>query len=269
MPIDYTPLTGPPPVEVPLATPPLVRVIAQVRFPVIASIEKSEFIAPFQEALRATYPVLRPEISQHLLLGPGGVHETRASTLWRLQEAGEGWTVTLAPDFVALETTRYSSREDFLGRLRCVLEALEQHINPRLIDRLGLRYVDQLTGALLVDLPSLLRPEVSGILASPLAEHTAQSLAEQVFALPEEGASLRARWGLVPAGATVDPGAMPPLATPSWILDLDAFTPQGEGARALDVAATLAQARSFAERIYSMFRWAVTDDFLRRHGSSS
>ncbi len=200
MPIDHNPLTGPPPVEVPLATPPLVRVIAQVRFPVITSIEKSEFIAPFQEALRATYPVLRPETSQHLLLGPGGVRETRTSTLWRLHEAVEGWTVTLAPDFVALETTRYSCRDDFLGRFRRVLEALEQHINPRLIDRLGLRYVDQLTGSLLADLPSLLRPEVSGILASPLAEHTAQSLVEQVFALPEEGGIPARPLGAGPCG---------------------------------------------------------------------
>ena len=35
---------------------------------------------------------------------------------------------------------------------------------------------------------------------------------------------------------------------------------------ALDVDATVAQARSFAERIYSIFRWAVTDEFLRRYG---
>jgi hypothetical protein len=47
-----TPLTGPPPAEVPLTDPPLVRVIAQVRFPLIASVEKREFIAPFQEAFR-------------------------------------------------------------------------------------------------------------------------------------------------------------------------------------------------------------------------
>ena len=39
-----TPLTGPPPPEVPLTDPPLVRVIAQVRFPLIASVEKRDFI---------------------------------------------------------------------------------------------------------------------------------------------------------------------------------------------------------------------------------
>ena len=39
-----TPLTGPPPPAVPLTDPPLARVIAQVRFPLIASLEKREFI---------------------------------------------------------------------------------------------------------------------------------------------------------------------------------------------------------------------------------
>ncbi|MGD8207441.1 MAG: TIGR04255 family protein, partial [Thiohalocapsa sp.] len=58
---NETPLTGPPPAEVPLSDAPLVRVIAQVRFPLVASVEKGDFIAPFQEAIRAEYPVLRPE----------------------------------------------------------------------------------------------------------------------------------------------------------------------------------------------------------------
>ena len=44
------PLTGSPPPEVPLANAPLIRVIAQVRFPLIASVENRSFVAPFQEA---------------------------------------------------------------------------------------------------------------------------------------------------------------------------------------------------------------------------
>ena len=55
-----TPLEGPPPPEVPLADSPLVRVIAQVRFPLIASVEKRDFIAPFQEAIRKNCPEHAP-----------------------------------------------------------------------------------------------------------------------------------------------------------------------------------------------------------------
>ena len=51
------PFTDPPPVEVPLVNAPLVRVIAQLRFPLVAAIEQRDFIAPFQEAIRSSYPV--------------------------------------------------------------------------------------------------------------------------------------------------------------------------------------------------------------------
>lgn len=51
------PLIDPPPPEVPLKSAPLIRVIAQVRFPPILSIEKQEFVASFQEAIRDKYPI--------------------------------------------------------------------------------------------------------------------------------------------------------------------------------------------------------------------
>jgi hypothetical protein len=38
---------GPPPQDIPLKRPPLVRVLTQIRFPMIASIENQGYIAPF------------------------------------------------------------------------------------------------------------------------------------------------------------------------------------------------------------------------------
>jgi len=43
--------------------------------------------------------------------------------------------VSLAPDFAALETTGYTSRGDFLGRLETILDALEEHVGPALVPR--------------------------------------------------------------------------------------------------------------------------------------
>lgn len=260
------PLSGPPPAEVPLDAPPLVRVVAQVRFPVIASIEKREFIAPFQEAIRGDYPVLRPEQNRSFTLGPEGVRDMKSTTAWRFHGAGSDWRVTLAPDFVALETSRYSSRDDFLERFHRVLLALRECIDPRVIDRLGVRYIDRVTGANLADLPVLVRPEVSGVLATPLSEFVHYALSEHAFHLPDGAGRVTARWGRIPGGSTVDPAAVDPVDEPSWLLDVDAFQTFHGDARELDVDATVAQARGFAERIYSIFRWAVTDEFLRRYG---
>jgi uncharacterized protein (TIGR04255 family) len=260
---NQSPLTGPPPAEVPLTDAPLVRVIAQVRFPMVASVETRDFIAPFQEAIRTEYPVLRPEQSRSFFVGQRGVMDTRSNTVWRFHDASGAWSVTLAPDFLALETGRYTSRQDFLDRLKRVLAALVAHVDPKVIDRLGVRYIDRVTGDNLGDLPQLVRPEVCGVLSTPLAAHARHAISEAMFVLPDNGGQVMTRWGRVPARGTVDPAAVEAIDEPSWLLDVDAF--QAE-TRELDVEAAVEQARGFAERIYSVFRWTVTDEFLRRYG---
>lgn len=260
------PLTGPPPPEVPLADPPLVRVIAQVRFPLVASVEKRGFIASFQEAVREFYPVLRQGEGRSVVRGSQGVVDTRSNTLWRFSEARGAWRVTLAPDFLALETTKYSSREDFMERLRVVLEALEEHVDPRVLDRLGVRYIDRVSGEDLSALPRLVRPEVAGILGSPLAALAQHAVSENAFILPRNAGRVIARWGLLAPQSTIDPGALDAIDEPGWILDTDAFQSFEAGSRQLDIDSVVEQARGFAERIYSIFRWAVTDEFLRRYG---
>lgn len=259
------PLVDPPPREVPLIDAPLVRVLAQVRFGQILSIDKGEFIAPFQEAIRKQYPVLNQEKTLLEIRGPHGVLDERATTTWRFFDVSKSWRASLAPDFLALEALEggYSSRDDFIMRFERLLQALEQHIDPQIIVRLGVRYIDRVTGVNLEDLPSLVRAEVTGVLASSMTAQTHQALSESVFTLPADDGRLRARWGLVPARATVDPSAMKPISEPSWILDLDAFT---DTPKPLDVKDVTGRARVFAERIYTVFRWVVTPDFLRRYG---
>ena len=132
-----------------------------------------------------------------------------------------------------------------------------------MIDRLGVRYIDRVVGENLRDLPRLVRPEVAGIMASRLGEQARHAISENVFILPDSDARLMARWGLVPAQATVDPAAIAPIEEPSWLLDLDSVNPETQ---LFDVGTVVSQARGLAERIYSFFRWVVTDEFLRRYG---
>ena len=261
-----TPLKGPPPVEIPLDAAPLVRVIAQVRYPLIASVENRSFIGPFQEAIRSDYPELRPEESRSVVLGPEGPISTRSDTSWRFHDESGTWRVTLAPGFLAIETWQYTSRDDFLDRFRRVLAELRTHVNPRTVDRLGVRYIDRIVGENLRALPQLVRPEVAGVLATPLAEDAQELVAQALFLLPEGDGQLRARWGSLPARSTVDPAAVDPVDEPSWILDLDAFRQETS---AFDVELIGSRARTLAERIYSVFRWVVTDEFHRRYGGRS
>jgi len=249
------------PSEVPLKDAPLVRVIAQFRFPEILSVEQRDFVAPFQEAIRRTYSVLRQEQTQGILLSPGGAAPAKPQIAWRFSDTEGFWRVSLTPEFLALETTKYVSRSDFFGRLKSLAEALDEHIEPGQLDRLGVRYIDRITGDAVDDIAKLVRPEVRGITGTIAATHAVHALSESMFELPE--ARVLARWGCLPPGATVDPAAIEPENEKSWILDLDMFSAAPMPFIVEDV---VAEAQRYAERIYTVFRWAVTDDFLVRYG---
>lgn len=248
--------------EVPLSDAPLVRVIAQLRFPEILSVEQRGFVAPFQEAIRNTYPVLRQEQTQGILLSPdGSAAQAKPLIAWRFNDIEGHWRVSLTPEFLALETTKYVSRSDFFGRLKLLVEALDEHIGPSQLDRLGVRYIDRITGDAVDDITKLVRPEVRGITGTIAAKHAVHAISESMFELPN--ARVLARWGCLPPGATVDPAAIEPDAEKSWILDLDMFS---DAPMPFVVEHVVAEAQRYAERIYTVFRWAVTDDFLARYG---
>ncbi len=260
------PLIAPAPREVPLPNAPLVRVIARVNFPAVVSIGKAEFVGPFQEALRASYPVLRPDQTVGFFLPVAPVitpGAAGAQTTWRFSDTSGAWRVSLATNFLALETTAYTSRADFVNRLRVVVEALEEHVNPQVIDRIGVRYIDRISGEALKDLPKYVRQEVIGILATAAGRHVQHSMSESLFDLPNKKGQLLARWGHLPQNATVDPAAIEAIDQASWILDLDMFS---VASRPFSSKSVVNEVSEYAERIYTFFRWAVTDDFLKLYG---
>lgn len=257
---------GAPVPEVALPRAPLVFVVAQVRFERVASISSESFIGGFQEAIRGVYPVMRREQQTGVLIGPSGpAVQTESGTAWRFDERPERWQVTLAPDFVALSTTRYKRRRDLIDRLRAVVTAAQDHLQVRFCDRLGVRYIDRVTDdELLGRLAELVRPEVLGTTGVDPAEAGVQQVhtfSDSTYRMPE-GADLHARWGLLPPQTTFDPSVEPADAL-SWVLDLDAYTTQQE---AFDPTAVTARAEALCERVYRFFRWAVTDAFLAAHG---
>lgn len=260
------PLVSPAPPEVPLPRAPLARVIAQVRFPLVASIESQEFVAPFQEAIRKEYPVLRQERTQGIVFGQKGPVPLPESRVWRFNDSAKQWRASLAPDFVALETTAYTSRGDMLGRLEQLLAAAERHVNPQLVDRVGLRYIDRIPDVRLERLSAMLRPEIAGVLCAGPGESAVQALSENIFTLPGQSRRLLARWGLVPENSTFDADALEAIPQRSWILDLDVFDDES---RRFDTSTLLSLTRTFAETSYAFFRWAVTDEFLREYGATT
>ena len=253
--------------EVPLAHSPLITVLAQIRFPPVASIAREDFIGPFQERIRARYPVLRQEREVSVVVTAQGAHAgTDTAPLWHFLD-GETpeWTVSLASSFVALGVSRYTSRSDFLSRLRDVLVALAETVRPSMCDRIGVRYVDRVPLDPAFDLDAFVRPEVVGVTTlDPEPEATlVHSISDTEFHLADS--VLHGRWGRVPANALLDPVHGPSIDAPSWIFDLDMYAVK---VGAFEVDALTSYAELFAERIYRFFRWAVRPAFLQHFGGA-
>ncbi len=248
--------------EIHLSEAPLVDVVAQLRFPAIASIGNQDFIAPFQDAVRDTYPIMRQEHQITVVVSPEGVTQQPQGQVWRLSGVDDGWSIALAPNFVAIEAKHYTSRDDFFTRWERVVTALAELATPAVIDRIGVRYVDRLEGAnALEDLANLVRPEVYGALAigQPPGGEFVASISVAHFRL--DGLEMQTRWGRVPEGTAI-PG-VDPVDGPSWFLDVDAYVDKQQPFAVPTVMETSLYA---ADHAYRFFRWTVTQEFLRRFG---
>ncbi len=255
------PFAGADPEEVPLPRAPLVSVVSQVRFlsPEL-SIENPAEVAPLQAAVREQYPRLEEERVQPF---PAGRATGAPATIWRFVDDTGSWRAAVARKFVALDTSAYDRRRHFLERLHGLLRAVEETIGPRDVERVGLRYIDRLEASALEQISGFIRPELLGLLAGPLGGRVTRGLAEAELSVEGDDWRLRARWGVLPANATIDPALVDPLDRPSWILDIDAFH-TGRQPFAAEGLARVSE--KLAGMAYRFFRWVVTDRFLEYCG---
>lgn len=259
------PFTGPPVETIPLDPPPLARVLTQIRFSPVLAVADETLAGQVQQRLRDEYPFVRGEVEFAVAFAPGAETPQAASPtrLWRFQSSDEAWRVTLASNFVALETTDYRRHEDFFGRLHRVLAVVNELVTPPQVERTGVRYIQRLTEPDdLGRLREYVRPEILG--ACSLEDDGARITLclTQAQALFEE-IHLTARWGLLPPNIGVDP-AIHPADTPSWVMDIDVFDERREP---FDTDTLAQRALEHSRRQYRFFRWAVEPAFLLRFGA--
>jgi uncharacterized protein (TIGR04255 family) len=241
---------------------PLVRVLAQIRFPRIPELADESAAGQLRTTLRHRYPIMRPERAFGLIVtGDGVTAQQDEEHLWKLHDKEGNWSVTASTGFVALETTTYGSRDEFCERLDEVIAAIHQLFEPVVFDRLGVRYIDRLEGDHLDKLPKYVNNALLGLITE--VNPPAQLLVTLTQAQLQYGnIQLIAKWGLLPPGAVMDP-SVPPTQSPSWILDLDVFGATGGDFDAIELGK---RSREYADFAYRFFRWAVTDELLRAAG---
>lgn len=254
--------------EVSLEHAPLVKVLVQMRFPTIAKIDSIDAIAALQDQLKQSYSILRQEHQVPLVpVGAGATPVQVFGTIWRLSSTDSKWVVVLARDFVAMETSAYVSRTDFVGRWTEVLEAMSAaDLTPAVYDRLGIRYIDRLDEEEMVnDLAQLVRPEMLGITNVEVPNGSSMEVNVTQAQFRIDGLEMKASWGILPARTVILPG-IDAVDTRSWILDVDVYQEQQES---YDIASVVELTTAASVRAYEFFRWSVTDEFLRRHGGEA
>jgi uncharacterized protein (TIGR04255 family) len=257
-----TPFGDEPLEEIHLAAAPLVRVIAQLRYPQLASMADDTVAHAFAKEVSGDYPLFEEAREISLLIAGATVsqQEQMTSPVWRLQTADGDWLVTLGRNSLSLEALAYTGRRDFCDRLVRLVDTFVRKAAPPRFDRFGIRYINRVTSdKVIADLPKLIRPEMMGTAALTLPDDVTihHGLLEEQF---NRGAhSMLVRCGVLPAGATIDL-AVPATNLPSWILDIDSAVSGGDVVTADRISYL---ATDLAKCAYRYFRYAVNSDFLR------
>lgn len=252
--------------EIPLERTPLERVYAQVRFPLLARVAKMEAVADFQSALEGAFPHLESEREVGIILTAEGAKPlAQENIVWRLQDADRRWRLSLAPTFLALDTSDYDSRTEFIDQIGRVLGALGSSLEPHGRGRVGVRYVNRLALPTLHEqIHSLVRREILGVAsAEQVRESDALQLGlnETLFQLGDD--QLRVRAAALPERTGVPSLQLDPIDEMSWVLDLDMFRDDEDE---FDPSAIGELCLRFSKQIYRFFRWSVTNDFLQLCG---
>lgn len=256
------------PGNVPLPSAPLVRTIAQVKFPHLTQfvVNGDAVASGVAAALAEHYPLMEVGHEVSVTITAEGVSENRSATrIWRLASGDRAWRISFSGAFLSIDTTNYVRRRDFSQRLTDAWGALNQQVPVPYIERLGVRYINQLSAPEHLDrLAKFLRPEVLGLAMAqePSEAVLTSALNEARYRFADDG-SFQAWWGLLPAGRSID-NTNPSHDYPTWVLDMDSFREFAPGSQ--NGENLFEDVRALALRGYQFFRWAVTDDFLTAFG---
>ncbi|MGI8845545.1 MAG: TIGR04255 family protein [Thermoleophilaceae bacterium] len=255
---------------------PLAFVAAEIRTSYTPALVKDETLAEIQDRL-PTLPIAKREHRQAIIVGgpmqPG-------ETVLRLMTADMTTSLTLTAGTIALETTAYESVEAFTGLLEAALNAIGDIAPPPAVERVGLRYVNELRLAEAITNPSKWENWVCPELLAPFAGATEALSAAGVDGVAFNGAQTVLSWQLSQQRALIarlgpvfgppavgsDPLRRPvqPGEGPFFLVDLDGFWPNMPApAERYDPTRLLSTVRELHAPIEATFLWATTEKFRK------
>lgn len=252
--------------EAPLARSPIVSVVWQLRFEDHPALAAPQTVLRFQELLGGPEQfslTLLPKIQLSVqAAGPAAENIPKPATSttgggWRLSAADGTWQISAESSSLAVETTRYGTWEmDFSPRLRQLLYALQEVGAPVIESRLGLRYINVLTGSAVGRPPMSAASELAGLIApwllGPLNESRLQDSVQT-----SQG---RTVFGFEQASAILNHGVISTETRElGYLIDIDAFR---EGGRALRIDDVLRQSAALHSVALGLFQASLTPEAM-------
>lgn len=256
------PLGGLPPADSTLlAKAPLEAAVIEVRFTgAVAEISPTDAAAVRDTLAKGTdqdFPTIQPARQQQVQIDIGGQGAPRISERskgWQIVSANGSSQITLMPDVVIMQISEYQRWSTSMkAPLGILLESLSQLVEPSLVHRIGLRYIDRFQDDA-CDSVSSWQGKIDDALLGPVLN--------KVFGDMVRGAQQQIEIKLDDHhGALLRHGPVYDEASKSvrYLLDTDVFK---HSTFEFDVERVLHAAERLNRTALALFQAAVTDDYL-------
>ena len=240
---------------------PLEVVVAQIRYEDAPLAGEASVALAIHEMLggpNGPYPDLAPGQTQSvqftLSQGQAPPAELPAPLpTWRFVSRDAGWTVSLTSNFVALETTRYTTwAGDFRERFAALIDAVATHLRPVFNPRVGVRYIDRIAELKLhsaAEWERYVTPELLGAARHPVLGPAVREAQQQLVVEIDEDISCNLRHGLISEDDRLD-----------YLMDFDVYR---QGVRAFDADDIKQTADTLNDYALRLFQVCVTPELLK------
>lgn len=246
---------------------PLEYVAAEVRYPYAPRLHQAAIRDAILLDLEDIFPILRPQ--QHLTVTGtlGGPVSQQVDQIVRAFSRSGTTGLGLTASALILDTTGYSTFEDFRLTLSRCLAAVDKHASPAAIERVGLRYVNE------IRVPDTIKDarDWRGWISDRLVDVTTIDKQHEVVGL--QGAveyttgndrSLTLRFNSAQEGTVIGNEPLkrldPQPKGPFFVLDLDSFwQPPTQASPLWSVETIIAAINELHDPVGATFQSAITD----------
>jgi uncharacterized protein (TIGR04255 family) len=245
-------------------------VAVEVRYPFAPRLDGGDALPFFLEKVREDLPIAEPLQEHTVLIGAEGQPNVRGQSSFRLASRDRTTAATVSPSRLLLETTDYERYGKFRRLLTRLIEALEAFGAPPGVERIGLRYIDEIrVPAVTSAEPAAWKRYVHESLVAP-TEVAAEALpgmqprsTHGILQFEGSEQTLVVRYGSS-EGYAVDPrGALRVKRSaepgPFFLFDIDSFWSAKEVIADFDTTDLLSTCDRLHRPISSVFEQCITD----------